>query len=213
MYIIKVVVIWWGYTYGTGRYRFFGTYKQRLVLNTIFFGLGIAILRFLSAFSENSYTPWSNMAYIDYMMYTKEGLSYKHSSLRLFFCTCPNKWCLVCIFFIHFSCGNLITQRPETKQVRSGRQTTTCNNKTIVFHRALALTWITVNSCPEAVLTVEARISWGQHPSRKLLHTFESENFSVYLLASPVSKLRVITIDYRVFNQIMHYFKGGNNCE
>lgn len=32
-------------------------------------------------------------------------------------------------------------------------------------------------------LTVEARISWGQHPMRKLLHTFPSENLTVFLFS------------------------------
>lgn len=34
-------------------------------------------------------------------------------------------------------------------------------------------------------LTVEARISCGQHDSRKLLHTFESVNLTLYRLLSP----------------------------
>lgn len=35
------------------------------------------------------------------------------------------------------------------------------------------------------ILTVEARISCGQHPRRKLLHTLESVNFTLYRLFSP----------------------------
>lgn len=36
---------------------------------------------------------------------------------------------------------------------------------------------------PWTALTVEASISWGQHPIRKLLHTFPSENFIVFLFS------------------------------
>lgn len=40
-------------------------------------------------------------------------------------------------------------------------------------------------------LTVDARISWGQHPIRKLLHTFPSENLSVFLFSPERDKYRI----------------------
>lgn len=41
------------------------------------------------------------------------------------------------------------------------------------------------------ILTVEDKISWGQHASRKLLQTFGSEYFTWNLLFSPEKKKHV----------------------
>ena len=52
------------------------------------------------------------------------------------------------------------------------------------------------------ILTVDAKISCGQHANRKLLQTFESVNLTLYRLLSPVIKYEIIVLK----NQSMKLF-------